>query len=149
MIFKVRDCVPQWNLESIWQIWKVVRSINDKQEARIQAWMIYLIMQACLNTISKFIHQTKADTFELQTYSKNLSLFHCLLAFIVKSKGLQLNIEIKWNEFERKKKLNDQKQNDDTGACYTQSQRKIFKNICYRLKKHLSGLYYVFHLFQR
>lgn len=69
--------------------------LSDKQGARVQAWLIYLNMQAHCCIMSKLTHQTKADTFRLQTYLETLHLSHFLLCFIVKSEALQLDFETK------------------------------------------------------
>ena len=58
--------------------------------------MIYLNMQECFNIMNKLIHQTKADTFGLQTYLQNVfCLVIFLYPFIVKPEALQLNFETK------------------------------------------------------
>ena len=102
----------------------MVICINDKQESRVRARMIYLNMQECFNIMNKLIHQTKADTSGLQTYLENaFNLVIFLFPFIVKSKVLQLNFETKETNWKGQKKLN------------AQQQKRLYQCLLYSIKK--------------
>lgn len=115
--------------------------------------MIYLNMQARFNIMNKLIHQTKPDTFGLQTYLENVfTLVIFYFPLLLSQKHYSWILKPNEMNWEGQKKLNDQNQKWVYQCSLHPVIKTTFENIWYRTttkpkNPHLNGLYYVSYLF--